>query len=332
MTGRPPTCMSGFGVVYVWGRRRVPFPASGMTTFTFGSSLMVQWQAGVVGMQARFPTPPQYPPPLDAVKPSRCRPEPARLAQDRPVIYFPPMKSLALVSVALSFGVCAAVPAPIAAQSPQPAAEPPPSISVSANATVRRAPDRAAIQLAVETQAPTAREASSQNAALMESVLAAVRAQGVPSSRIRTLRLELHPRYDNRRDAEPEIVGYRAVNQVTVHLDDVDLVGRVVDAAVDAGANRVTGIRFELSEPESAYHEALRQAIERARAEAEVAASALGRSLGEPLQVSTGGFDAPAPRFREEAMAVRMQDAAPPVEPGELEVRATVSIVWRLGS
>lgn len=243
------------------------------------------------------------------------------------------MKPLSLVLVALSFSACSANPEPIAAQSIPPAAEPPPSVSVSATATVRRTPDRAVIQLAVETFAPTARSASDQNAALMESVLAAVREQGVPSSSMRTLRLELQPRYDNRRDVEPEIVGYRAVNQVTVRLDEVERVGGVVDAAVEAGANRVTGIRFELTEPEAAYHDALRQAIARARAEAEIAASALGRRLGDPLQISTGGFDAPSPQFRQDLMAAQtMESAAPPVEPGELEVRATVSIVWRLGS
>lgn len=245
------------------------------------------------------------------------------------------MKSLIAVLVILSFGWIAH-PATASAQVGTPTADTPPTLHVSATATVRQAPDVAVVQLAVETMAETAREASEQNAARMEDVLAAIRNQGVPDSRIRTQRLELQPRYANRpdrREGAPEIVGYRAVNQVTVRLEDVTAAGPVVDAAVRAGANRVTGIQFELSDPESAYHEALRDAIAKARAEAEVAASALGQTLGDPVTVSTGGFSPPQPRFRaESAMMAADQAAAPPVEPGEVEVQATVSIAWRLGS
>lgn len=246
------------------------------------------------------------------------------------------MKKLAMVLIALSFSACSTFPEPVAAQSIAPAGEPPPTITVNGNASVKRAPDVAVIQLAVETVASTAAEASDQNAALMNDVLAAVRSQGVPSSSIRTERLELQPRYEeprNRVEQEPRIVGYRAVNQVTVRLDDVTAVGGVVDAAVRAGANRVTGIRFELSDPESAYHEALQEAVAKARAEAEVVASALGKRLGEPLHVSTSGFSPPPIPYRQDmAMARAESMAAPPVEPGELEVHATVSIAWRLGS
>jgi uncharacterized protein len=244
------------------------------------------------------------------------------------------MKTLSPVLIALSVGACAANPGPATAQM-APGSEQQPTIHVNANATVRHAPDVAVIALAVETFATTARAASTENAALMDRVLRAVRDQGVAREQIRTQRLELQPRYDNRRDGgDPNIVGYRAVNQVTVRLHNVTGTGAVVDAAVGAGANRVTGIHFELNDPVSAYHEALRNAIAKARAEAEVAAAALGQRLGEPVLVTTGGYHAPGPRpgFRAEAMMAMDQSGAPPVEPGEVEVQATVSIAWRLGS
>ncbi len=240
------------------------------------------------------------------------------------------MNRLAAVLTALTVTACSATPGPVTAQDPAPA-DAPRTLQVSATATVRRAPDQATIQLAVETHAATADEASEANAATMDRVLAAVRDQGVDPSMIRTRRLELQPRYERRREEEPAIIGYRAVNQVSVELDDVARVGAVVDAAVRAGANRVTGIDFGLSDPQAAYDEALREAIAKARAEAEVAASALDETLGPPLQVSTGGFSPPMPMFRAEAVAMD-QAGAPPVQPGEVEVRATVNITWRLGT
>ncbi|NIP83385.1 MAG: DUF541 domain-containing protein, partial [Gemmatimonadetes bacterium] len=206
------------------------------------------------------------------------------------MIYFLAMRRLIAVLTALVITACAPASARLGAQEPAP--DSPRTLHVSATTSVQRAPDRATLHLAVETVAPEAREASSRNAALMEAVLEAVTALGIERSAIRTQRLDLRPRYDRRPDAaEPEIIAYQATNQVRVRVDAVDRVGAVVDAAVGAGANRVTGISFELSDPESAYHEALEQAIAEARREAEVAAEALGETLGPPLQVSTGGFN-----------------------------------------
>jgi uncharacterized protein len=222
---------------------------------------------------------------------------------------------------------------PVAGQDP--ASETPRLVRVSAHASVQRPPDRAVVQLAVETMAATAGGATRENAATMDRVLAALRQLGIPENRIRTTRIELQPRYDHRQRPEetpPPIVGYQAINQVMVRLDDMELVGRVVDAAVGAGANRVTGISFELSDPQTAYHEALRLAVARARAEAEVLADALGEPLGAVMEVSTGGLQLPPLGMGMVAARMEAMDvAATTIQPGELDVQAHVSIAYRLG-
>jgi uncharacterized protein len=239
--------------------------------------------------------------------------------------------SRALSALALTAALCA--PTLLPAQAPPAGDTEPRMIHVSAEAAVQRVPDRAVIHLAVETLAPTAREATTANARTMDQVLAAVRNVGIPEARIQTTRIELHPRYDTRRDGTPPaIVGYQAANQVIVQVDDLDRVGRVVDAAVTAGVNRVTGIAFEIRDPDPAYHEALRLAVARARAEAQVLADALGEQLGPALQVSTGSRPAPPMGRGVARMEMDMAGAAPPVQPGELDVRAMVSITYRIGS
>jgi uncharacterized protein YggE len=243
------------------------------------------------------------------------------------------MRTITMLLAALTVTACTANPAPAGAQAAPGTDAQPRTLTVSANASVSRSPDRAWINLAVESPGATAGEASDANARAMQAVMAAIRDQGIPAERIQTQRLELRPRYDRPREGEPSIVGYTAVNQVRVRIDDLDRVGSVVDAAVTAGANRVTGINFEISEPAEAYHEALRMAVASAREEATVTAEALGETLGPPLQVSTGGFHmpTPSPAFRADAFAMEAA-AAPPVEAGELEVRANITIVFRLGT
>lgn len=242
------------------------------------------------------------------------------------------MKPFYAVPTILALAACGTVPVPATAQL---AADPElRTIHVDATANVQRTPDRAVIALAVETVATTAREASQENARAMERVIEAIRGLGVADRDIQTLRVELSPRYDQARDREePRITGYVARNQVVVTSDDVSRVGPIVDAGVEAGANRVSGINFELQDPEAAHHEALRLAVEKARREAEVAAEALGETLGPVHTVRTSAYQpmgrapmmAPQAEFRADA-------ASTPVEPGELDVQATVSITFLIGT
>lgn len=222
------------------------------------------------------------------------------------------------------------IAAPLAAQE---AAGKPRTITVDATGHVERAPDRVVLAFAAETTGKTAVEASQANARAMHQLLGALSDAGVPKDRIHTQRLSLQPQYAQPKPgerSEPQIIGYRASNQVQVTLEQVDRAGSIVDAAVGAGANRVSGIWFELADPESARIEALRQAVSQARAEADAIARALGETLGPVLSASTEG--PPSPMLTR-ARAVTLEASPVPtgVEPGTIDVSATVHLVFSLG-
>lgn len=218
--------------------------------------------------------------------------------------------------------------------------EPERTVTVSATATVEREPEKAMLLLAVESTGATARAASEANATRMAAVIAALRKAGIPDREIRTISYELHPQYapppDRPRplDAsqEPRIVGYRASNMVQVGIDPVSRVGAIIDAAINAGANRVANLTYELRDPDAARRDALRLAIEKARSEAQVMAEAAGQRLGPPLNINTSSYT--PPRFAGRVMMDVAQEsmlAAPtPIEPGMLSVSATVNITFRL--
>ncbi len=209
-------------------------------------------------------------------------------------------------------------------------------LQVSGTGEVRVDPDRTRVSFAVETEASTAREASAENARRMEAVHRALRELDAPELTIETFGYRLSPRYgrpDPQGGGARRIEGYRATNHVRVTVDDVDAVGRIVDAGIGAGANRVADLSFEVSDTEEARLEALRRAVGKARAEAEAIADALGVELGPPLEVN-GGAETPGPvsRFRAETMQA-MAAPAPdtPVEAGQQTVSASVTIRYRLG-
>lgn len=206
-------------------------------------------------------------------------------------------------------------------------------VSVTGRASRSVLADRARIQVAVETEGATAEEASSRNARTMNRVLDAVRGalDGGPDGegRLETTGYRLDPRYrqDRNREGPPEIVGYQAVNRVVVTVEDVELVGPVLDAALDAGANRVAGLSFFASDTESARLDAVRTATEQARREAEVVAEAMGMEIVGVASVSTsGGGSVPVMRA-----GVEMQAAmSTPVESGSQSVSATVNVTFLL--
>ena len=225
------------------------------------------------------------------------------------------------------------VPLPAAAQVPQ--HEMPPTVSVNATGRVAREPDQAMLMLAVESTAASAQEAARENATKMDRLIEALRRAGITGRDVRTISYEIHPEYDHQRErtTAPRIVGYRAVNMVQVTIDTVSKVGAVIDAAVQAGSNRIAGLNFQLRNAEAAHHDAVREATRRARAEAAIVAEALGMRLGQVVNVSTSGYHPPPPMpmmMRQSADYAGAPAPPTPVEPGSVEIMASVSALFRL--
>lgn len=207
-------------------------------------------------------------------------------------------------------------------------------IEVTGVGEVEVSPDEAHLNFAVETSAPTSREAAQQNAERMEQVIAALVAAGIPREEIETRNFSVYPEYiTDDRGETPRVRGYRVTNQVSLKTARLDAVGTLIDAALNAGANRVDGISFGLSDPQAAEAEALAKAVQRARASAETIAQALGVPLGQILRASNS-TDPVRPVMMMNArmdVAESAQGFATPIQPGDQTVRARVLLVFAIG-
>lgn len=209
-----------------------------------------------------------------------------------------------------------------------------PFVEVSGTATVSVTPDRVRASFAVETRAAAAADAAADNAQLMDRVVRALRASGIQGIEIETFGYALRPEY-SWTEGQPVrtrvIDGYTAVNNIRASATDVQAAGKVLDTAIQAGANRVSSLAFEASDTEAARAEALAQAVRNARAQAQVMAEALGRVLGPPLEVR-GGAEVPYPRRPAEIMLRAAESAMDtPIEAGDLTVSASVTVRFALG-
>jgi len=185
--------------------------------------------------------------------------------------------------------------APVAAQETQ--RQGPPQVVTTGQGEVRVTPDRATVMLGVQTRAATAEEATTQNSRKQRAVIDAIKARGIPAEQIATSSFNVIPetRYDREGQAAPRTTSYLVVNSVSVEVRRIDQVGRVIDAALGAGANQVTSLAFEISSPDSARRAALSSAVAKAKAEAEVMAMAAGGSLGPPIELVAGQAFIPPP-------------------------------------
>jgi len=219
----------------------------------------------------------------------------------------------------------------VAAQPMQEAQEAP-WIDVNGSGSVQVEADRARVTFAMETRAAAADAAAEANADAMAAVLAAIRGGGFEGIEIETFGYSLRPEYTMANDQRTrQIVAYAVVNNVGATIHDVDAVGRLVDVAIGAGANRVGGISFFAADTEGARHEALAQAVRAARAEAVVMAEALGHRLGPVLQIS-GGAERPVPRMvQADMMLASARAVETPIEAGEQTVTASVHVRFALG-
>lgn len=207
-------------------------------------------------------------------------------------------------------------------------------ITVTGMGQVEVSPDEATLNFAVETSAATSEEAAQQNAQRMERVIAALVAAGIPRDEVETRNFSVYPEYvtDERGD-NPRVRGYRVTNQVSVETQRLDDVGALIDAALAAGANRIDGISFGLSDPQAAEADALREAVARARASAETLAQALGVPLGPLMHASTNAEPVrPFPvAFRRDVALESVQAFDTPIQPGEQMVEARVVLMFAIG-
>lgn len=249
------------------------------------------------------------------------------------------MTALRAVSLSSLVVAGAVACAPAMAQQPAPGPSPmtmahpapPPTLVTNGQGETKVTPDRARLEVSVQTRAATAADAGAQNAKKQQSVLDALRKIGFTSEQLSTVNYNLFPemQYD-KNGQSPRVVAYNATNTVRIDIRDVGMIGKAIDASLEAGANMISSLSFYSSNTDAARRSALASAVARARSDADAMASAAGGTVGPLLELGTSDFAPPVIYNRANLagdMAGKMA-VATPIEPGEQTVTATVVARW----
>lgn len=201
---------------------------------------------------------------------------------------------------------------------------------VNGEAILRVAPDRAVLMLTVESRNKNPQKAQAAGARAASRVMQALQSAKLGKDAVRTIAYSLQEEFEwqERRRVSR---GYLASNSIEVRIDDVERVGEVLAAAVSTGATAVSGLRFDVKARDELERQALREAVANAREYAEAAARGAGARLGDILLIEQVGGASPRPRqVFARSMAADAKAPVPPIEAGQIEIRARARLTIEL--
>jgi uncharacterized protein len=198
-----------------------------------------------------------------------------------------------------------------------------PGITVTGSGSARTVPDVSDWSFGVEADADTATAALRDAAQATRRIIGALRNAGVSKRDLRTEQVSLYPRMA---DDGRTVTGYSASSSVAATVRDIGKAGHVVDAAVAAGANQVSGPMLSVSDSKAQYQAAVAAALDDARSRAQAIADKAGVTLGQPVAIiENGGGGYPVPAY-----ADALRAAAVPIEPGTQEISATLTVTFAI--
>ncbi|MEJ2487904.1 MAG: SIMPL domain-containing protein [Anaerolineales bacterium] len=231
--------------------------------------------------------------------------------------------SILLMLAAIGLAACGPAAASSGAAEPR-------TVSVNGTGTIIVSPDMATVQVGVVTEGDDADKASAANTAEVQKIKEALLGLGIDESDLKTTNFSVYPMQQYDDQGQVTKVTYRVENTMEAKVYDLDSLGSVLDAAIQAGANSIYGVQFDLSDRESANAQAIDAAMQNAMARAEVLAQAAGAELGEIQSVSTYLSGGGTPMYAQAAAGESPMRADVPVNPGEMQIQVDVTVVYAI--
>jgi uncharacterized protein YggE len=239
--------------------------------------------------------------------------------------------SLTITLIALAAILLTACGTPAYAQTNSTSTKPPRTLAVNGAGKVYLVPDIAYISIGVHTENKDAAEAVGLNTTTSKKVADALKKLGVKPEDIQTTNFNIYPQQQYDQNGKLEGLIYVVDNTVYVTLRDLTKLGDLLGKVVEAGANSISGISFDVADRTKAMAEARKLAVADAQSQAKELATAAGVTLGAIQSLNTYGATAPAPVFDGKGGGGALaMSATVPVSPGQMFIQVDVSLVYEI--
>lgn len=200
-------------------------------------------------------------------------------------------------------------------------------IKVTGEGIIAVQPDTATINLGVVTEGKELIETQQQNSLISTKVINSLSHLGIPKKDLQTSDYRIESDYDYEQGKQI-FRGYKITHILQVKMEDLSLIGKVVDTAVQNGVNYVANVQFTIKNREDVYQKALSTALINAIEKAKAIATTLGVTLvPTPLQVVESGRDV-HPLYNQPAAFVKGIPSTS-LEPGQLLIKAYIAAEFK---
>jgi uncharacterized protein YggE len=206
------------------------------------------------------------------------------------------------------------------------------SMSVNGIGRVTIVPDIATINIGVRSESEIVTDALDGNTAQANAITRVLKELGIEEKDIQTSNFNIYPseRYDPM-TGQVEGRFFVVENTVNVTVRDLSSLGQVLNAVVEAGANSIYGISFNVDDRSAAVAEARELAIEEAKAKAEVIAESAGVQLGEIINISVYEGSMPTPYYDSKGGGFAAEAAVPvPIAAGTLSIVMECNLTYAI--
>lgn len=218
-----------------------------------------------------------------------------------------------------------------------------PSITIKSKTSDLVAPDFVDFTLAVVTEKPTPTAAAAANSDTMRALLVTLKELGIESADISTASFQVTQLFKEEPAAGGQNSrrvphGYSASNTLTIHLKDMNKMGRLAGAMIEKGVNKFESIEFGIKDRAQREDDLRIRAMKQAAARAQSYADALGMRLGRVLEISPETIEEQAPSgryfYRPRSYRKSEDDTRDPLviplEPAPVSIAADVTVVWEI--
>jgi uncharacterized protein YggE len=211
-------------------------------------------------------------------------------------------------------------------------ADDPSVVVVDGQATIEATPDLAYLSMGVEARAPEVQAAAASVSERVEKVLALTRGLDIPDRHVSTAAASVHPEFDfrNNQPDGPRLIGYVVRRQITVRLEDLDLIGRLTEGALEAGVNSMSDAAFDTTRRAELEREAMGLAVADARSRAEAIAAADGARAGKARRLTGMRSGGPRPQMMMRESMAMSAAADQTYQTADLRIEARVQAEFEL--
>jgi uncharacterized protein YggE len=204
-------------------------------------------------------------------------------------------------------------------------------ITVRGSGIVHARPDALVVQVGVNMQADTVKEAQDKASSAIAAMTDRIKAAGIEESDYRTIQYTIEPVMDygtadkNGIAQAPRLIGFRVINMIEITFKNVAEAPAVLDQLVAAGANTVYNVGYIISDPERLYNDAYDKAVRDAEARGTRLAALSGMELGRVISVTEASANIPGPVYDK---GPSMGGGAGPFYPGQQSVSVDVIVTY----